>query len=143
MLYRAIASIVHSADTPIRTLLDEPEVLVFFEAAGDATRVATLERLLSAAWGLPRERVDAYNIVGEAEQLSHWATGDMSTGDARLFESGCGPDGITYHERDRTLMFVRPQTLRRLVLAQAYVDTLRFTVAAPAAVIRDFDLEAV
>lgn len=129
MLFRAIACITHAVDTPLHTLLDEPEVLVFFEAADAATRWPTLQRLLSDSWGVPPDRVEAYNIVSDAEQLLAWATGDWSTGDARLFESGCGPDGVTYHERDRTLMFVRPNTLRRLVKAQALADTLRFAVA--------------
>jgi hypothetical protein len=131
MLFRAIASIRHTPDTPILNLLNEPEVLVFFEAADEASRVPTLERLLSEAWGVPIDRLDAYNIVSDHEQVLAWATGDWRTGDARLFESGCGPDGVTYHQRERTLMFVRPQTLRRLVVAQALADTLRFTTVAP------------
>ena len=118
MLFRAYA---YTTSGP----LDETEVAIFFHAPSRAAAWPTLQTLLTTAWNVNADALDAYNFFPESELLGEHAAGDASTGDARLFESGAGPNGISYLDPQRTLMFVRPATLRRLLAAQQKVQGLQ------------------
>ncbi|MGK2899981.1 MAG: hypothetical protein ACSLE9_15075 [Burkholderiaceae bacterium] len=120
MLFRAIAYAIH----PYGSSIDD-ECVVFFESPSVPAAGARLATLLSEAWSAPKDCIEAYNVRTEHELLSDWAFGDASTGDARLFEVSCGPNGIGYVEAARTLVLVRPATLRRLAQARELVTALQ------------------
>ena len=100
------------------------EVAVFFEAPREE-RHEHVQRLLHLAWHVSAEDLTIYNLNSVHELLNEWALGFVDTGDMRLFESGCsgsGADGgdpdVTYHDPLRTLFFVSPPALKRLLTAQ-------------------------
>lgn len=126
MLFRAIAYAIH----PYGASVDD-ECVVFFEAPSQQVAGTKLIALLSEAWAAPMDCIEAYNVNPEHELVRGWASGDETTGDARLFETSCGPNGIGYIEAERTLMFVRPSTLRRLTAARQLVTKLQ--LASPKA----------
>lgn len=95
----------------------DDELVVFFEAPRDA-RHEHLQRLLHLAWQVSAEDLAIYNLNSAHELQNEWAFGLPETGDMRLFESGCCGDVVHYHDPLRTLMFVSPPTLKRLVAAQ-------------------------
>lgn len=102
------------------------EVRVFFEASlfVESPAQALLD-LLSTTWRISVEHIEVYNVHTERECMAEWALGEASTGDARLLESGAGPEGISYTRRDQVLMLVRPATMRRLVAAQEAAEALQ------------------
>jgi len=107
VLYRACVS----------SRLHNCELIVFFEAARDDRR-KTLDHLLHTAWGVDVEAdIEAYNVISEHELLNSWCVGPV--GDARLFETSAGPDGIGYVPPWRVQFLVSPPTLGRLLVAQA------------------------
>lgn len=120
MLFRAIAYAIRRYDSSI-----DDECVVFFEAPCMQVADTKLISLLSETWAAPKDYIEAYNVNPEHELLGTRAFGDASTGDARLFETSWGPNGIGYVEAERTLMFVRPSTLRRLVAARQLVTKLQ------------------
>lgn len=107
-LHRAIVNHAHAPG----------DYVVFFEAEA-ARASATVRQLLCQVWGVEAEDLDVYNVATELELRVDWAMGDPATGDARLFEVGCGAQGVIYAQPARTLMFTSLQTLLRLQLAQA------------------------
>ena len=119
-LYRAFAYQLQALDTPAHR--DQPEVMVFFEAASAETAPAVLLRLLALAWGCTPADVEFYNLFDEHEL--HRRDGDSAPGDAALWVSGMY-HGPLFHRIDRTLMFVRPRTLQRLLLAAQATLPLR------------------
>src|SRR3989442_2522220 len=94
-----------------RSNIDCEVVIAFFECVGSAASPQALHRLLASTWGLPDEAIEIYNIHSEQELLAQ-AFGDAATGDARLLETGFDGTRPTYAERARTLLLVRPATLR-------------------------------
>jgi len=119
MLFRAVAY-----RHQLLTDIGEPEVAVFFEAPSPADAVAVLTALLATAWGVPADEVDHYNLWSEAELLRNSACDGCLAGEAYLMENGwC--HGPLFVRPDRTLMLVRPSTLRRLLVARQHADTLR------------------
>jgi hypothetical protein len=126
MLYRAFAYQLQPLETFSPDV--QPEVMVFFESHTPEAASATLLRTLALAWGCTPADVDFYNLVDEQELRRDW--GSVAPGDAALWVTGhC--HGPLFQPVDRTLMFVRPLTLRRLLLArQATAPLRRLQVAA-------------
>lgn len=106
-----------------------PEATVFIEThqPDAATASAHLIRTLAAAWSCPTSEIDFYNLWSEGELLraSHLPA---SAGDARLLENGWSY-GPLFCDIERTVMLVRPHTLRRLVRAQGRAADLQMTAA--------------
>lgn len=112
MLYRAFCfSTDRSFDTeaPISGPLSYGEATVFVEASSVNQATQRLRQGLSAAWGVPADSIDWYNLWNER----YLAALHTSTGDAALFETGFGPDGVHY-TRELPVMLVRPSTAARL-----------------------------
>lgn len=113
----------------------DAELIVFFEVPWDSLPTVDVGRWLAmnvcAAWDVPEDDLNIYNIVRE-RPLLHQATGDAGTGDMRLFEVGFW-HGPTYVEPERTLMLVCPPTLRRLLAAQRALPIVDATTSMPAA----------
>lgn len=110
-LYRAFAYIRQN---------HEAEVCVFFEKlAGNLTPTEDLHLMLALAWNVSEEQIESYNCSTETELLAN-SIGLLHDGDSRLFEINQGDRGslIQYVQPSRTLFFVRPSTLSRLVDAQ-------------------------
>ncbi len=105
-LYRCIAG----------SLTHERETIVFFEAV-EALAHRTAERLLSIAWDVPPSDLDVYNVFSDAELTQH-ARGSAASGDLRLLEIGEHEGRPLYAPPDRTLTFVTPSVLERVVAAQ-------------------------
>lgn len=127
-LYRAVAYRM----VGLRSTVGEslwPEVTVFVEAhqPDTATVSAHLLRTLAAAWGCGPAEIDFYNLWSEGELLraSHMPP---TAGDARLLENGWS-HGPLFCDVERTVMLVRPETLRRLVRAQGLAADLAITHA--------------
>lgn len=120
MLYRAFAYICESLQS---------EVTVFFEVHGSQRSQAVHEHLrstLASMWHVPPHTVDFYNVFDERELLGDHAFGDVSSGDARLLETGAGGDApIHYAKPEATLLLVRPEALKRLHAAQQLVSHLQ------------------
>lgn len=136
-LYRAVAYRM----VALRETVGEsvwPEATVFIESPSTDTAAvsAQLLRLLAATWGCQAAEVDFYNLWGEGELLrnSHMPP---TAGDARLLENGWH-HGPLFCDVERTLMLVRPNTLRRLVLAQGKAMDLRMTRALAGAPLQPF-----
>lgn len=109
---------------------DEPEVHVFFEGpAHRLSALALLDTLLPVVWGAAPHEIETYNLTSENELLLQ-AVGDKSTGDARLFEAGFGPDGTYYADPARVQLFVTPSTHARLLAAQNLAALLSMREAA-------------
>ncbi len=119
-LYRAFAYRIERLETFHADV--QPEVMVFFEAHAAAAAGPTLRRLLALAWGCIPADVEFYNLHDEHDLLAEHA--DEAPGDAALWVTGfdCGP---LFQPADRTLMFVRPRTLRRLLQARSATLPLR------------------
>lgn len=98
------------------------DYVVFFEAEA-ALASATVTQLLSQVWGVEAEDMDVYNVATELELRVDWAMGDPATGDARLFEVGCGERGVVYAQPARTLMFTSVPILLRLQRAQSMLPS--------------------
>lgn len=111
-LHRAVASVRDSV---------WPEMHVFFEAPAGVRPEEELADLLVFAWNVRRDSVVAYNIWTEKELLTELAFGHVSTGDARLFETGWADGRVSYADPLRTQFFVSPLTHQRLLRAQALV----------------------
>lgn len=119
-LYRAFAFRSDLLDAPASEL--QPEVMVFWESATRDACGSTLLRLLGLAWGCGAADVDYYNVDDEHELRRRNA--DDAPGDAALWVTGqfLGP---LFHPAERTLMFVRPLTLERLLRASDAAAPLR------------------
>ena len=114
-LHRAVAYLCHRFNTQPK--LVQPEMHVFFEAAGDAPMVvAKLLRLLAQAWCCEPADIEFYNLWSERELLDKSLL-DPTAGDARLLEIGHF-QGPLFCRRMYTLMLVRPFTLMRLQRAR-------------------------
>ena len=134
-LYRAIAYQLQ----PLDTYEDEvqPECCVFFEAHTPETAPITLVRMLALAWGCTPADVGFYNLHSEHELLRDGA--EEAPGEASLWVSG-NYHGPLFHRTERTLMFVRPITLARLIDARS--QTMQFrTVQRLAAQAWELQLE--
>ena len=108
----------------------EGECVVFFETSALSASKA-LENALSILWSVPAESLEIYNCNTEWQQVNLFAFGDRSDGDLRLFETGSGMGGVLiYAEPTRTLFLVRPETLARLVIAQARIPRPELRAAA-------------
>lgn len=133
-LYRAFAYQIQALETFSADV--EPEVMVFWEAHHPGAAIATLQRLLALSWGCRPDDIEYHNLDGEPELHASW--GDIAPGDAALWVSGAA-HGPLFQPADRTLMFVRPSTLRRLLQArQATLPLLALQRAAA----RDADARA-
>lgn len=121
MLFRAVAFRYEHAGLPLMS--SWPEVHVFFEAADEQAAPAQLLRQLALAWGVDAAQVDFYNLWAEAELVGQ-ALCEASTGDLRLLETGFARTPL-FCDPARTLFFVTPPTLARLVLAQERARTWR------------------
>lgn len=117
-LYRAFAYQLQPLETYHADV--QPEVMVFFEAHTPEAAAATLARLLALAWGCTPAEVEHYNLCSEGELRDHSA----APGDAALWETG-HHHGPLFHRADRTLLFVRPGTLTRLLQARQATLPLR------------------
>ncbi len=99
----------------------QPEVHVFFLSKGGGSAGDDLLHLIDQVCQVPSHRVGVSNVLTEAEVLRDWAMGDSTTGDARLFESGFGPDGVSYFDPRRALYLLDPGTAARLYRAASTV----------------------
>lgn len=117
-LYRAFAYQIQPLETYHADV--QPEVMVFFESHTPDAAPATLARLLALAWGCTPADVEHYNLHSEGELRDH----SDAPGDAALWETGYS-HGPLFHRADRTLMFVRPSTLTRLLQARQATLPLR------------------
>lgn len=121
MLYRAFAYQFQPDLAPFDATV-QPEVLVFFEAHTREAAGATLQRGLALAWGCRLDDVEFYNLADEHEVCADW--GDEAPGDAALWVTGRS-HGPLFQSLERTLMLVRPLTLRRLLQARSATVPLR------------------
>ena len=123
-LYRAFAYRVEH----LETLNPQPEMMIFFESHTPEARSATLLRLLALSWGCSPADIEFHGLVDAHELRCNW--GGEAPGDASLWVTG-QHHGPVFQPIERTLMFVRPLTLRRLLLAhQATAPLRRLQVAA-------------
>lgn len=125
ILYRANAYRIEQLET--FSAAAQPEVLVFFEAHTPEAASATLLRLLALAWGCTPADVEFYNLADEHDLRAEHAA--QAPGDAALWVTGAWASGDRhgplFQAMDRTLMFVRPLTLTRLLQARQATQPLR------------------
>lgn len=133
-LYRAHAYQIQALETFSPAV--QPEVMVFFESHTPEASSATLLRSLALAWGCSLADIDFYGLVDEQDLASQH--GPVAPGDAALWVTG-QRHGPLFQPVDRTLMFVRPLTLRRLIQAHQATLPLRSLQRAAA---RDADQRA-
>lgn len=119
-LYRAFAYQIQALET--FSAAAQPEVMVFFEAHTPEAAAATLLRVLALSWGCSPADVEFYNLTDEHELRRDWSAD--APGDAALWVTGCA-HGPLFQPADRTLMFVRPLTLTRLLQARQATLPLR------------------
>jgi len=125
ILYRCFAFRVQA----LEALNPEPEMCVFFAAHTPEASSATLLRLLALAWGCSPADIDFHSLV-DAHDLA-CQHGPVAPGDAALWVTG-QHHGPLFQPADRTLMFVQPHTLRRLLLAHQATLPLRSAQRAAA-----------
>lgn len=134
VLHRAIAYRLERTHTPDDQ--HQPEVTVFFEAP-TVTAASSLLRLLALTWGCQPPDVEFYNLETEydliqgvyAPSAKNGAANEM--GDAALLVTGWY-QGPLFCRADRTLMLVRPLTLKRLLRARVLAVSLHATQRAAA-----------
>lgn len=97
---------------------------VFIEARNHETARLLLPHLLALVWRVPVEQIQTYNDWSEQELLD-MAIGHESDGTLRLLEAGFGPDGPNYVDPARTLLWVGPGQLPRLVAALGQLQRLQ------------------
>ncbi len=121
-LFRAFAYQLQPLETFHPDL--QPEVMVLFEAHAPAAVAAgaTLQRELALAWCCHPNDVEYYNLCSADELRRDY--GDEAPGDAALWVTG-HDHGPLFQPLDRTLLFVRPLTLRRLLQARQATLPLR------------------
>ncbi|MBE2242462.1 MAG: hypothetical protein IAE86_06890 [Burkholderiaceae bacterium] len=119
-LYRAHAYQLQHLET--FSAAAQPEVMVFFESHTPEAAPATLLRLLALSWGCTPADVEFYNLTDEHDLRAEH--GPEAPGDAALWVTGHA-HGPLFHAVDRTLMFVRPLTLTRLLQARQATAPLR------------------
>lgn len=119
-LFRAFAYQLQSLETFDARV--QPEVMVFFEVHHPLAAIATLQRVLALSWGCRPADIEFHGLTDAAELLQQHA--EVAPGDAALWVTG-NHHGPTFQATDRTLMFVRPSTLRRLAMARQATAPLR------------------
>jgi len=104
------------------------EMTVFFEVPPGADAYTRLVQVLSAAWCVRAEQLEAYNVLSERE-LRTWHGAELTVRDAdhdtHLLQVGDGPDGPVYCLPDRTQCLVTPRWQQRLAHARHRVEALQ------------------
>lgn len=130
-LYRAVVSLPQNMTERDRPL---QERIVFFEVLGSKSDLGThLEKLLASAWCIDTngwcESGYIYNIHS-VQDMYQYAFGDETTGELRVFETGCGGEDGVGHNRIHYAragdvdLFVTPRMAARLHELLDMIDTL-------------------